>query len=126
MGRLRQIALTVGLAAAYFALPVYAANSGTPSEQENPTEEPAAEASDFYSGFNPQTKQIITQLVTKEGKSLTIVVDQATNTIYLSDSTGATASISIPQLSEAYSHGSAEKYNAFIEGVAKSFLCEAT
>lgn len=114
MGRLRQIALTVGLAAAYFALPVYAANSGTPSEQENPTEEPAAEASDFYSGFNPQTKQIITQLVTKEGKSLTIVVDQATNTIYLSDSTGATASISIPQLAEGYSQGSAEKYNDFI------------
>ncbi len=114
MERLRQLALAAGLAVAYLALPAYAANSGIPSDQENPTEEPATEASDFYSGFNPQTKQITTQLVTKEGNSLTIVVDQATNAVYLSDSTGATASISIPHLAEAYSQGNAAKYSDFM------------
>lgn len=114
MKRLKELALAAGIASTCLALPAFAADSSIPNDLENPGEEPTVQASDFYSAFDPQTRQIITRLVTKEGKSLTLVVDQAINAVYLSDSTGATASISIPELAEAYSQGNSEKYADFI------------
>ncbi len=47
------------------APPAFAIDNGNAADEENPAVEPVAEASDFYSAFNPLTKLIVTQLVVR-------------------------------------------------------------
>ena len=51
---------------------------------------------------------------------MTIVVDRATNSVYLSNSTGASATISIPQLATAYSQGDPARYAAFMDAMQRN------
>lgn len=77
-------------------------------------------ASDFYTSSNPQKKQLTTQVVADDGRSLSIVIDKTTNAIYLSDSTGATTVVGISELASTYSHGNATMNADFIASVQKN------
>lgn len=49
-----------------------------------------------------------------------MIVDRATDTVYLSDGTGATAEIGIPALAQAYSQGDAAKYASFMDAMQRN------
>jgi hypothetical protein len=94
-----------------------------PSDEEDPIEGPV-EANDFYSAFDPQTKRSTTQIVTSNGQSMTIVIDKATNAVYLAKSGGGTTTLSIPDLATAYSRGDPARYAAFMDSMQRNW--EAT
>ncbi len=119
MNKLHALALALSLSLTAPGLPAWAADPGIPTDEADAPEEPTQTAG-FYSGFDPRTRQITTHIATADGKSLTLVVDQATNTVYLSNATGATAEIPIPALAQAYSQGDPAKYATFMDTMQRA------
>jgi hypothetical protein len=114
---LRGLSVSLLLSLASFA--AFATQQPPPSDQDTPIDADT-QAETFYSAFDPIAKRDTTVIATTDGAWVTIVIDKATNAVYLSNASGATVKLSIPDLANAYSGGNPAQYAAFMDSIYRN------
>ncbi len=113
MKHITPFALVVGLGFTSISAHVSAGNAGESMAQSNPADI-TVEADRLYSFIDPKTERVTALVVANDRPSMTISINKATQTVYLTTSDHKATSVSIADLADAYAQGDAERRAAFL------------